>query len=146
MAGGYWGNKYYSSRYFPDNYFGTGQTNLNALVGSAAGVSTATGSLTMTGTPVVVEPPSESVGGGAAKRRRQTQPEPSISWRGKILEIRADMHGSCVVTADVVRQESPHALTLSQKEIEDDDQEVMAFIAAFMAHVNKTDRINGFSI
>jgi hypothetical protein len=165
-GGGYFGNKYFPGGYFPENYFGNqGETDPNAmrgvaagiaavsgtltalndgaLIGSAAGVATVTGVLTFTGeidTPVAVEP---VVLGGAARSRRT--PDPVPSWRGAIREIRADVVGSCIVTAEIVRHGTPSMTAVSRDEIEDDDLEVMAFISAFLAKVANVDRIDGIS-
>lgn len=165
-GGGYFGNKYFPSGYFPENYFGNeGDADPNAmrgvaagvaavsgtltalsdgaLIGSAAGVTTVTGVLTFTGvadTPVIVEPAAP---GGAARKRRTASP--AASWRGSIIEIRADVVGCCVVSAEIVRHGTPSMSAVSRDEIEDDDLEVMAFISAFLAKVANVDRIDGIS-
>lgn len=166
-GGGYFGNKFFPPGYFPDSYFGTeGESNPNAMQGVAAGLASASatldavgvlegsaaGSAVVTGEiassnqeiPVVVE---TVVLGGASKSKRTSDPQ--WIWRGAIIEIRADVVGSSIVSAEIVRHNAPLAQpsqAVSPEQIEDDDLEVMALISAFLAKVANVDRINGISL
>jgi hypothetical protein len=113
-------------------------TAVGNLAGSSVGIGSATGVLTAT-TPVVVEP--VALGGAPASRRT---PAPAPLWRGGIVEIRADIVGSCVVSAEVVRHVPP--ADVAHVELEDDDLEVMAFVTAFLAKIANVERINGLSV
>jgi hypothetical protein len=134
--------KYFAPRYFAAGYWGTAANdNPGAMVGSAAGTSTATGRLT----GIFIAPETDRVpAGGATGRRRRTKESPAPIWRGGIVEIRADIVGSCVVSAEVVRHVPP--ADVAHVELEDDDLEVMAFVTAFLAKIANVERINGLSV
>jgi len=134
--------RYFAPRYFAGRYWGAGGDLVEgAISGSAAGVATVSGNLT----GIFIAPETDRVpAGGVTGRRRRTKGSPAPIWRGGIVEIRADIVGSCVVSAEVVRHVPP--ADMAHVELEDDDLEVMAFVTAFLAKIANVERINGLSV